>query len=241
MAGVSSLIECHECGQLHQVRPLPHGAAAKCTRCGTVLYKERRNSLDRTLMLSLAALICFVLANVYPFMTFKMEGREQLSTLFTGVRELFEADLWLLAVVVFFASILLPLVKLLSMLAVLLPLKLGRQPRYRPRVFRLVEILQPWAMMEVYLLGVFVAYVKLTDLATIARISGAAMRNNPDASPRTMASTRVLPSGRGSTDRVTSIGIEPPVVLILILEPGSNSTTSNDDVIVLPRNEASWS
>ncbi len=167
MAGASSLIECHECGLLHQVRPLPHGTAAKCTRCGTVLYKERRNSLDRTLMLNLAALICFVLANVYPFMTFKMEGREQLSTLFTGVRELFEADLWLLAVVVFFASIFLPLLKILSMLAVLLPLKLGRRPRYLPPLFRFVETVKPWAMMEVYLLGVFVAYVKLIDLATI--------------------------------------------------------------------------
>jgi paraquat-inducible protein A len=167
MAGVSSLIACHECGLLHQERPLPEGASAKCTRCGAVLYRARRNSLDRTLMLNLAALICFVLANVFPFMTFKMEGREQLSTLFTGVRELFEANLWLLAVVVFFASILLPLLKILSMLAVLLPLKLGRRPRYLPRLFRFVETVQPWAMMEVYLLGVFVAYVKLIDLATI--------------------------------------------------------------------------
>jgi paraquat-inducible protein A len=167
MAGVSSLIACHECGLLHQERPLPDGASAKCTRCGALLYKARRNSLDRTLMLSLAALICFVLANVFPFMTFKMEGREQLSTLFTGVRELYAADLWPLAVVVFCGSILLPLVKLLSMLAVLLPLKLGWRPRYLPQIFRLVEILQPWAMMEVYLLGVFVAYVKLIELATL--------------------------------------------------------------------------
>jgi paraquat-inducible protein A len=167
MAGASSLILCHDCGLLHQERPLPDGAAAKCTRCGAVLYKARRNSLDRTLMLSLAALSCFVLANVYPFLTFKMEGREQQSTLITGVIELYQADLWLLAVVVLCASILLPLIKLLSMLAVLLPLKLDRRPRYLSKVFRLVEILHPWAMMEVYLLGVFVAYVKLVELATL--------------------------------------------------------------------------
>ncbi len=167
MAGAFSLIACHDCGLLHRERPLPDGGAAKCTRCGAVLYKARRNSLDRTLMLSLAALIFFVLANVYPFMTFKMEGRAQASTLITGVMELYEADLWPLAVVVFCGSILLPLVKVLSMLAVLLPLKLGRRPRHLAAAFRLVEILQPWAMMEVYLLGVFVAYVKLIELATI--------------------------------------------------------------------------
>ncbi len=161
------LIACHDCGLLHHERPLPAPAAAKCTRCGAVLYKQRRNSLDHTLMLTLAALILFALANVYPFMTFKMEGRTQQSTLFSGVRELYEADLWILAGAVFCASILIPLVKMLATLYVLLPLKFNRRPWHVAAVFRLVEILHPWAMMEVYLLGVFVAYVKLIELATL--------------------------------------------------------------------------
>ncbi len=161
------MIACHDCGLLHDERPLPDGATAKCTRCGAVLYRQRRDSLDRTLMLTLTGLVLIVLANVFPFMTFKMEGRTQQSTLISGVRELYEADLWILAGTVLCASILLPLGKMLATLYVLLSLKFDRRPRHLAAVFRLVELLQPWAMMEVYLLGVFVAYVKLVELATL--------------------------------------------------------------------------
>ncbi len=164
---VAPLIACHDCGLLHHERLLPDSTAAKCTRCGAVLYRQRRDSLDRTLMLTVTGLVLFVLANVYPFMTFKMEGREQQNTLFTGVKELYDAGLWILAVAVLCGSILVPLLKLLGTLYVLLPLKLGRRPWKLAWAFRAVEILRPWAMMEVYLLGVLVAYVKLSELATI--------------------------------------------------------------------------
>jgi len=164
--GAAPLIACHECGLLHQERPMTEGKA-NCIRCGALLYKSRPNSLYRTLMLTLTALVLFVLANIFPFMTFKMEGREQESTLMTGVMELYNADLWFLAAVVLCASILIPLVKMLATLYVVLPLQFNRRPWHVAAVFRLVETLTPWAMMEVYLLGVFVAYVKLVELATI--------------------------------------------------------------------------
>ncbi len=118
-------------------------------------------------MLSLAALILFVLANVYPFMTFKISGRVQVSHLITGVEELYVQGFMELAVVVLLASILLPLVKILGTLYILLPLKLNRRSWKAPQIFRFIEALGPWAMMEVYLLGVIVAYVKLIDMATI--------------------------------------------------------------------------
>jgi paraquat-inducible protein A len=161
------VIACHECGLIQRMRPLAAGARACCGRCGAVLYRERRESLDRVLMLTLAALILFVLAHAFPFMTFKLEGREQLSTLLSGVVELFRAGMWPLAVLVLCAASLIPLLKLLGNLFVLLPLRFGHAPPVVARVFRWVEVLHPWAMMEVYLLGVIVAYVKLTDLARL--------------------------------------------------------------------------
>jgi paraquat-inducible protein A len=100
-------------------------------------------------------------------MTFKLEGREQLSTLLSGVMGLFRAGMWPLAVLVMCAASLFPLLKLLGNLCVLLPLRLGRAPRVVARVFRWIEVIHPWAMMEVYLLGLIVAYVKLTDLARL--------------------------------------------------------------------------
>jgi paraquat-inducible protein A len=161
------VVACHECGLLQRMRPLAAGARACCPRCGATLYRERRDSLHRVLMLTIAALILFVLAHVFPFMTFKLEGREQLSTLLSGVIGLFRGGMWPLALLVLGAASLFPLLKLLGNLVVLLPLYFGRTPRFVARVFRWIEVIHPWAMMEVYLLGVIVAYVKLIDLARL--------------------------------------------------------------------------
>jgi len=166
-ASTHSLIACHDCDFLYRKHPLRYGERATCKRCGALLYQKKRDSLDRTLTLSLTALILFVLANVYPFMTFKIGGRVQVSHLITGVEELYEQGFMELAVVVLLASILLPLAKILGTLYILLPLKLNRRSWKAPQIFRFIEALGPWAMMEVYLLGVIVAYVKLIDMATI--------------------------------------------------------------------------
>lgn len=140
---------------------------ATCPRCGALLFKGRGHRLDRSIALQLAALILFVVANIFPFITFKMEGLEQLSHLATGILEFYKRGLWPLAVVVALATILFPLVKILGNLYVQLPLRQGRILPGAARVFRSVETLRPWAMMEVFLLGVIVAYVKLVDFATI--------------------------------------------------------------------------
>jgi paraquat-inducible protein A len=161
------IIACHECGLIHRMRELPDGRAAKCTRCGAVLYRERRDSLERVLILTIAALILYVLAHSFPFLTFKLEGQEQVSRLLTGVVELYREGMWPLALLVFVVGSLVPLVKLLGNLYVLVPLRFGRRPPGLALVFRFIEVLHPWAMMEVYLLGILVAYVKLIDLARI--------------------------------------------------------------------------
>lgn len=158
---------CHDCGLVHHVRPLRAGGAASCTRCGAVLYRHKPDSIDRALMLTLAALILFVVANSFPFLTFQLEGRATTSTLMTGVIQLYEDGMWPLALLVFGATILVPLAKLLATTYVLLPLRLRRRVPGLASVFRATEVMHPWAMMEVYLLGVIVAYVKLSDLAKL--------------------------------------------------------------------------
>ncbi len=166
-ASAYSLVACHECDLLYRKPALREGERAKCFRCGAVLYRKKRDSLERTLTFSLTGLILFMVANGYPFMTFKLEGRIQESILFTGVMEFYLQGFWPLAVLVFAASIFFPLVKIVGTLYVLLPLKWNRQLWKSTGVFRFVTALTPWAMMEVYMLGVFVAYVKLIDLARI--------------------------------------------------------------------------
>lgn len=164
---LSSLVACHECDLLHRVEPLPYGAAARCTRCGAVLYRQKRNSLDRSLALTMAGLIFFILANAFPLLAFKLQGQVKEATLITGVRDLYAQGWGEVGLVVFITSVLVPLIYLLGMLYILLPLKFNRLPRHLAGVFRFVRSLQPWGMMEVFMLGILVSVVKLMKMATI--------------------------------------------------------------------------
>ncbi len=161
------IIACQDCDLLHRQCMLRNGQRALCSRCGAVLYRKRKDSLDHTLVFSLTAVIFFLLANVFPFMTFKYEGRIQESVLFSGVAALFAQDLWAVATLVLLVSIVIPLLKILGMLYVLIPIRLKQRPWHAAKVFRIVEALHPWAMVDVYMLGVIVAIVKINDFAAI--------------------------------------------------------------------------
>lgn len=169
MAAASApFLACHECDALVREPALPRGATARCQRCGGLLARARPDSINRTLALLLASLVLFVLANVFPFMSFELEGRQQISTLAAGAIELWEAGLPELGVLVFLTSIGFPAVEIFGLLYVLLPLRFEREPapHYGP-VFRWIQRIGPWAMLEVYLLGVLVAIVKLAEMATL--------------------------------------------------------------------------
>lgn len=173
LAATHTLIACHECDLLHRIPPLGYGERASCSRCGAALFAKKRDSFEHTITYAVTSLILFILANVFPFMTFKLHGRVQESLLSTGVKEFFARDMWSLGLLVLCASILFPALKIFGMLYVLVPLEFNRRPWSAALVFRMVEHFQTWAMMDVYLLGVIVAVVKLADLAVL--VPGVAM------------------------------------------------------------------
>jgi paraquat-inducible protein A len=161
------VMACAECGLLQRLPPLTPGTSADCPRCGAELRSRPRNDIDLPLHLYVAALVLFVLANSFTFMVFEMEGRQQANHLFSGVLEFFRQGLWELGTLVLLVSIVIPLTKILASLYVLVPLHYGHRLPAMGRMFRWVRTLHPWAMMEVYLLGVLVAYTKLITLADI--------------------------------------------------------------------------
>jgi paraquat-inducible protein A len=164
---MDTLIACHECDLLHQRRPLPPDGTARCVRCGAVLYRRKQNSLDRVLALTVAGLILFVIANMYPFLTFRLEAQIQETNLITGVKELYQQGMWIVAGVVLLTTIVMPLLELTGMLFVLVPLKLRRRPWKLALLFRTIRTLRPWGMMEVFMIGILVAVVKLVKMASI--------------------------------------------------------------------------
>ena len=163
----NSLIACHHCDLLHRVRPLAYGGVAQCMRCSAVLYHRKKDSLNRTLSLAIAGLILFVVANTYPFLAMKSEGLVQETTLLAGVKELYAQNMWGLSALVFLTTFLVPFIQLSGMLYVLLPLKFNRLPWRLPFIFRFLQNIQPWGMMEVFMLGILVAIVKLAKMASI--------------------------------------------------------------------------
>jgi paraquat-inducible protein A len=164
---MDTLIACHECDLLHQRRPLPRGGTAICVRCGAKLYSRKRNSLDRVLALTIAGLLLFCIANAYPLLTFKLEAQAQETTLFSGVTALYDQGMWIVAGVVFLTSILVPLLQLTGMLYLILPLKFNLRPWGLSFLFRVVHHFKPWGMMEVFMLGILVSFVKLAKMATL--------------------------------------------------------------------------
>ena len=166
------LRECPDCGLFQHVPALPRGAAARCLRCRAVLRRQRTDPHGRSLAFAVTGLLMLLLATQMPFLELELRGQGRMTTLVTGPVALQQQGLWELSVVVLATTILAPLAKLGAVAWVLAGLRLRRPPAHLRAVFRWVERLTPWAMVEVFLLGIFVAYTKLSDMAAV-QVGGA--------------------------------------------------------------------
>lgn len=164
---MSELMRCPVCDLLQRVEQPGMGRTAYCPRCGARMWQRKKNSLHRTAAFSLAALILYVPANIYPILRMDYYGAYSESTVWDGCVRLFRDGMWPVAIIVFLASILIPLFKLLGLFFLVVSAKSMKRQKERTRVFRFIEVIGPWAMLDVYLLAVLVAVVKLEQLATV--------------------------------------------------------------------------
>lgn len=162
-----TMIACHDCDLLLRLPPVSEGDTVRCRRCGGVLRQRRRNGIERTLALSFAAAVLFAVAQAFPFLAFEMQGQVTQTTLLTGVLDLYEQGLPEVAALVLTTSVLAPLLQISLLLYVLFPIHLGRVPWQMARAFRLLRHVQPWSMMEVFLVGILVAVTKLVGMADV--------------------------------------------------------------------------
>jgi paraquat-inducible protein A len=160
-------LACHECDLIHRIGPVPEGYSAVCRRCGNVLFSRKTDSLNRSLALTLTGLALFIIANVYPLLAIKKEGLSQATTLLGGVRALYEGGYWVIALLVLLTTMLFPLFELLVKLYILLPLTLNRRPWKMIPLLHFLEVIKPWGMMEVYMLGILVSVVKLVKMVSV--------------------------------------------------------------------------
>jgi paraquat-inducible protein A len=167
------LIACHECDLLQRETALASGGTARCRRCGATLYRNPPASVDRALALTLAAMVLFVVANTFPIVGLSVNGTLVETTLFGAARVLYDDGVWPLAGLVFVTTLLMPLLDMAAVTYVLLPLRTGHIPRRPDIVLRVLRRVTPWGMIEVLILGMLVALVKLAAIATV--VPGIAM------------------------------------------------------------------
>lgn len=164
--------ECPGCGLLQTVAPLTKGMAAYCGRCSTILHRTTTYPLGHSLALTLAALVLLIMMCSTTLMSVQTAGMQHSAYLLSGPAELVQRNMAAIGAVVVFVTLLAPAGKLLGTLYVLIRLHETTPPSHLRRIFNLAERLRPWSMIEVFVFGVFVAYVKLGDIVHITLDAG---------------------------------------------------------------------
>ena len=161
----TDLISCHTCGFIHVDNPDVH----RCKRCNSALHHRITNSIQRTWALIFSAAILFIPANIYPVMTLIRFGQGAPNTILSGVLHLIEDGMLGLAMIIFVASIVVPVLKLivLSFLLISISRKSSWRPRDRTLLYRVTEVVGAWSMVDVFLVGLLSALVSLDALSTI--------------------------------------------------------------------------
>lgn len=167
------LLSCHTCGLLS--RPAPGMHEAVCSRCGAHLHLRKTESISRTWALLIAAMILYIPANVLPIMETGSLFGSQSDTILSGVVYLWTSGSWPLAVVVFFASIMVPLLKMIAITVLLVSVQLRSKWRMDQRavLYRMVEFIGRWSMLDIYVVAILVTLVQAKALASIRAGPGA--------------------------------------------------------------------
>jgi len=164
---MDTIVACQTCGLVQRVDRLPEAWAAYCPRCGFRLVHRLPNSRLRTFVFSLAALILYFPANIYPIVTANYHGMHSETTILEGIRSLFQNQEYAIGGLVFFTSILSPIVKIIGMLLITVTLNWPHWRKFRTWTYEIIRIIDPWNMLEVYLLAISVAMIEMGRVASV--------------------------------------------------------------------------
>jgi paraquat-inducible protein A len=163
----AALIACAHCDFLQRLPVLAAGASARCPRCDKELRRHREDSLNRTLALTLAALVLYLVANAVPMLGLTVAGHAAFTTVFGGALQLWRDEEKIVAALVLFCAVIAPALQIGFMLAIVLGAHRARPPRWVGTLLRLHPTTKTWSMVEVMLVGVLVALTKIAELATV--------------------------------------------------------------------------
>jgi paraquat-inducible protein A len=158
---------CHECDLLITIDDLPEGGRATCPRCKSLITTRPRDGMNRSLALSISAVLLLIASNLYPFLSLQAAGLEQVMTLPRSAYALYQDGYWTIAVLVMGPIIGIPALMLAAVIALLVPLRQNRPAPWLIPAGRMLFALNPWSMVEVFVIGVLVSLVKIGAMATV--------------------------------------------------------------------------
>ncbi|RVU85732.1 paraquat-inducible membrane protein A [Leucothrix sargassi] len=177
----AGLIACHVCHNLNSV-PSKQGLEIDddehqihCYVCESVIHSRIPNSLNKTWALVIAAIILYIPANTQAIMTVKFWGDGQPETIMSGVLSLLYSGMWPLALLIFVASIFIPIAKLIVLVYLLLSIRYRSKwrPKERTQLYRITEFIGRWSMIDIFVIGILVALVQFGNTASVAPGIGA--------------------------------------------------------------------
>lgn len=168
-AADQGLAGCHTCGKVSPV------SAGHCPRCGSHLHLRKPDSIQRTVALMVAAVALYIPANILPIMTVVELGEVTENTIFSGMMTFWRQGAYPIALVIFTASILIPLLKMIALTWLCLAAsgKLKPSPAMLGKIYWFTELLGRWSMVDIFVVGILVALVQLGNYMTITPGPGA--------------------------------------------------------------------
>ena len=198
---------CPDCGLIQRLPPLPRNGAAECLRCDAVLRRVQPAWLNRVTALTLTSLVLYLVAILAPFLAVSIVGQQRETTMLGLPQAFADQGAWELGMIVGITAIAAPGAKIGVMLFVLLGLRTENPPAILPHLFKWYRRIGPWAMVEVFLLGVFVAFTRLGAIATVS--TGIALYAVA-ALMLTMVASDYLLDADGVWEAMEARGLVPP-------------------------------
>ncbi len=164
---LDNLIICHQCHTLHREVAIKDGSKACCRECDTVLYRYDSKLCEHGLALGSSALIFFFIANFFPLVKIEILGHEQFITIIKMISSLFENGFFIVGGLVLFLIFIFPLMIMLIYITIFIVFKLKKGKQVSKNLLVLLSHISPWSMMDIFLVSILVALVKLIGYAEI--------------------------------------------------------------------------
>lgn len=166
-AAARGLAVCHLCGLAS------HIDEQHCPRCHSALHLRQRESLQRTWAFTIAALLLYLPANLLPILRVESFTGDQASTIISGVIQFWQQEDYPVAIIIFVASVMIPVLKIIAIVALCFAARSGHQPRRMTQLYRVTEFVGRWSMVDVFVVAILVGVVQLGTTISIHPGAGA--------------------------------------------------------------------